>query len=716
MKKCFLASAFPVFGTDHSPPNHQTTMKKLIFSFAFTAMAIFANAQCTTTNATGCACKDTSQTDCDLLPDIQLGHPPFYLYGDTYGVIEYSQTGNPDTADNGRLYVTVSTPNPGHGPLEIFTVDTFICGIDTFYNTPPSICPDGITYPRILMHQRIYHKSGNIMTSYTRPAGTMTYHPTHNHMHVDNWGNYTLRTRDTLQPDPLLWPIVGAGTKLAFCVMDYGTCAGYPDHCLDTAGASLNNNSDFPNYGLGGGSYSCSPVVQGISSGYVDIYWTSLEGMHLEIPPNTCNGEYYIVCEVDPNNNFLEEDETNNVYAAPYIVRKQLPNPAINTMNVSIAGSKMNLCQGESVSLSVQSTMPNVSYLWNNGDTTQFTTANTTGNYSVLITNQCGTGTSLTVPVTVYNPPASPAGTNDTIPVPGTASLSAASSLPVVWYDQPTGGTPLDTGNVFVTPAINTTTTFYAEVEEVHTGASYNAGPATNTSAGQGGYSGTNQSLIFDCYNTFILHQVTVYSQAAGNITIELRDSGNTLIHSIPAALVSGANVLTIDLTINPGMNYRITRTGDDLYRNNPNSGNLGYPFTVQNFLSITGTTAGEGYYYFFYDWKIKLPDNSCTSPRTPVYAVVANPNAIADVAILHSLNIYPNPAKNNVIVSFRSKDQNAKIELIDELGRVVYVRNVSSMNGEFNESITLPELSSGIYNIHILSSGKNIYKRLTIN
>ncbi len=246
--------------------------------------------------------KIPNQTDCDLLPDIQIGHPPFYDLGATYGVIEYSQTGH--GVDNGRLKVSVSTPNPGFGPLEIHTTNVFVCGTDTFVGTAPSICPDGISYPRILINQRIYHKNANNMTYYDRAAGTMTYHPTHSHMHVDNWGNYTLRTRDTTELNPLNWPILGFGTKLAFCVMDYGTCSGWANHCLDTAGNSLNNNSDFPNYGLGGGYYNCSSVVQGISAGYLDIYWTSLDGMWIDIPPGTCNGDYWIVTEVDPNQIF----------------------------------------------------------------------------------------------------------------------------------------------------------------------------------------------------------------------------------------------------------------------------------------------------------------------------------------------------------------------------------------------------------------------------
>lgn len=691
-------------------------MKKLLLTLIIVCVNIFANGQCTTTNATGCQCKDPGQTDCDLLPDIQLGHPPFYQYDIDFGVKEYYMTGNPDTADDGKLYVTVSTPNPGFGPLEIYSTDTFICLVDTFIGTAPSICPDGINYPKILVNQRIYHKSGNTMTSWVRPAGTMTYHPSHSHMHVDNWGNYTLRTRDSLQPDPLLWPLLGDGTKLAFCVMDYGTCSGYADHCLDSAGNSLNNNTDFPNYGLGGGNYNCSPSVQGISSGHVDVYWTTLPGMYVELPPGLCNGDYYIVCEVDPNNNFLEEDETNNVYAAPIRLHKQIFNPAIQQSNVSISNSGINLCQGESVTLAAQLNIPGMSYLWSTGDTTQFTTAITSGTYTVEITNQCGTGMALPVNVTVNNPPAAPVGINDTIPVPGTATLQALSSpYTLNWYDQPVGGTLLATGNTFTTIFLNTSATYYLEAEEVHAGAVFNSGLLDSATAGSGGYSNSNQSLIFDCYNPFILHTVKVYSQSANsNLSIELRDSSGALVQSRLVSVNPGMTVVTLDFNITPGVGYQLTRTGGSLFRNNGGN-NLGYPFVIPNYLAITGTTAGSGYYYFFYDWDVRLSDHRCTSVRTPVEAYILQPNALADVSVINSLKVYPNPAKNQLTVSFRAKENTAVVELIDAIGKVVMTKEIFSKGEMIEETFDIHSLNSGVYFIHILSSGKNYYHKLII-
>ena len=175
-------------------------MKKLLQSLMvliFAPALIYAQCSTNTTagnsSATSCVCKDGSSTNCDLLPDIIIGPPPFYAT-DNYGIIEFSQTGNPNPDDNAKLKVTVSTPNIGHGPLEIRTTNVFVCGTDTFYGSAPSICPDGITYPKIMINQRVYHKNGNTMSFNDHPAGSMTYHPTHGHMHVDDWGIYSIRT------------------------------------------------------------------------------------------------------------------------------------------------------------------------------------------------------------------------------------------------------------------------------------------------------------------------------------------------------------------------------------------------------------------------------------------------------------------------------------------------------------------------------------------
>ncbi|MFN9290423.1 MAG: lysyl oxidase family protein, partial [Planctomyces sp.] len=106
----------------------------------------------------------------------------------------------------------------------------------------------------------------------------------------------------------------------------------------------------FPNFGLGGQNYNCSPITQGISAGWEDVYSESLDGMWINIPPGTCNGSYWIVAQVDPQNNFLEEDENNNWTAIPFTLTQQAPANSGGTCGIT-ADRDPVLCSGETVTL-----------------------------------------------------------------------------------------------------------------------------------------------------------------------------------------------------------------------------------------------------------------------------------------------------------------------------------------------------------------------------
>ncbi|MBL0340660.1 MAG: proprotein convertase P-domain-containing protein [Bacteroidetes bacterium] len=369
-------------------------MKKITLLLVIMLACVgISHSQCTTTNATTCVCATAGVTNCDLLPDIMVARPPLLINGSS-GVVEYSQTGN--GSNDGLLRITVSTPNIGLGPLEVRGTNVFVCGTDTIVGTAPTTCPTTGLPPKQLLNQRVYHKNGSVMTSTDYPAGTMTYHPSHGHQHVDDWGVYTLRTATT-DPNPLNWPIVGTGAKLSFCLLDLSNCTSSNGHCVNDQGTVL-NSSNMPNYGLGGGTYGCSQTLQGISAGYVDIYSQSLDGMFITIPPNICNGLYYIVVQLDPNNNFLESNETNNVISVPFTLTKQ----SGTVPTISVSGST-SLCPGNTV---VLTSSPAPSYLWSNGATTQSITVSQAGNYSVTTNvNSLCPASSLPMAVTVQNMP-----------------------------------------------------------------------------------------------------------------------------------------------------------------------------------------------------------------------------------------------------------------------------------------------------------------------
>ncbi|MFN8395751.1 MAG: T9SS type A sorting domain-containing protein [Bacteroidia bacterium] len=599
--------------------------QKLLFLGLFLPAMAWAQAPCTTTNASGCVCKQNGQTDCDLLPDVTVSGWALSNYNG--GPTEYPQSGA--GVNNGRLRITGSTPNIGYGSFTVGSLDMWVCGSDTFnnYNTALANC----NTPKQLIFQKIYHKNGNTMTYSTRYAGTMTYHPTHGHMHVDEWGIFTLRIQDLNEPNPLLWPIVGDGAKLGFCLMDYGTCSGYQGHCRDSLGNIL-TNTDFPNYNLGGGGYNCSPIEQGISVGHTDIYDESLDGMWIDIPPGTCNGDYYIVIEIDPHNYFLESNENNNWCAVPFTLTQQVPVGQF-TPTVTASGPT-TLCSGDAVTLTATQ---GSTYAWSNGDTTQSITVNTAGTFTCMVTSPCGSGTSTPVVVTVSNNTTAPTATGSTVCEGTTATLNVNGTGNYDWYDAAVGGNLVGSGASFTTGSLSTTTDFWVEGVQTTPGQVSNLGPLDG-SFGSGSFQQSNtRYLIFDALTDITLKSVSVNAQAAGDRTIELRNlSGTTVLASTTVNLPAGYSRVTLNFNVPTGNGYQLglslTSTAD-LYRN---SSGVSFPYSVSNVASITGSSAGSSFYYFFYDWEVQTPDIVCVTPRTQVTANV-NPAPIVSFTGLAS-------------------------------------------------------------------------------
>lgn len=676
-------------------------MKKILLCLlVFTTLHITANAQCTTSNATSCVCADGISTDCDLLPDLKVGAAPLLVYG-TDGVIEYSQTGN--GVENGRLRVSVTTPNIGHGPLTIRTTTTFICGTDTFYGASPGICSNGDA-PKQLINQRVYHKTGNTMSYYDRPAGSMTYHPTHGHMHVDDWGIYTLRTEDPNDPNPLNWPIVGSGSKLAFCLMDYGSCSTYNGHCRDNNNTVL-TNSNFPNYGLGGGNYNCSAVEQGISSGWTDIYYQYLDGMHITIPPGTCNGQYWIVVQIDPYNYFLESDETNNVIAVPYTVTKQQPG---GVATIAAVGPT-TICQGSQTILSANA---GDTYLWSNGETTQSILVGIAGSYTVEVTSICGTATSAPIVINV-NTAAAPTVQGSSVCAPGgSTTVTASGTGDINWYDDATAGTLLGTGNSYSTPFLNATTTYYAENVVTTPGAVNFSAPHNNAIGNGGNHTDASRYLIFDAKADFILESVKVYALGTGNRVIQLRDATNGVIQSTTVNVPAGESRITLNFPVTMGNNYRLgVGSVPDLYRNNTGAS---FPYSIPGFLDITGSSAGSAFYYFFYDWEVKGPDFVCQSSREPATVLLDPCTSIEDFTT-HNIQIFPNPAKDKVNIFFNlDQGYTAQLSVIDNSGKVVWNAEMNT-NGSNSKILDVSTFSKGVYFVKIRVNDKETIKKFSV-
>ena len=685
----------------------------------------FFYSQCTTTNATSCVCADGTQ-NCLLLPDITASWKGISNNGWTeYPQVNAGTNYNGQGPDDGRLRVTGSTPNIGHGSFTVRGVDAngkraFICGTDTIFNvaaTGAFTCPNGIINPKQLLNQRIYKKEGSQMGYVDHWTGVMVYHPSHGHNHVDDWAVMTLRI-PTSNPNPLSWPIVGDGAKIGFCLMDYGQCgtstaSTYYGHCRDTntiynTGSTL-LNLNFPNWNLGGGNYNCSVTEQGISSGWTDVYGKHLDGMWVNVPENTCNGDYYIVMEVDKNNYFQEEREDNNFTAVPVTLSLQHSANSGQAPKISSIGSN-NLCSGGSVFLSVTA---GSSFLWSTGETTQNITVTQAGSYTCQVTNYCGTSTSL--PFTVNSVvPNAPSLIGDTVCVEGTMTLTANGTGTISWYDAQNN--MLGTGSSFTTPVLNTTTQYFAENTDTYSDSTY-AEPHTN-GIGGGGYRTSVQSNIFNALQNFTLQSVLVYSTNAGSITVQLKNSADSILSSLAVSVPAGESRVNLNFSVPADSSLKLGvssftgfSTNQGLYRNDNSAI---YPYEIPGLLSITGTTAGASYYYYLYDWEILTENGTCTSPRVEVSAVVESCAALGeDVAFKNSISLFPNPNNGQFEVNFNTrKDADVTIDIIDIVGKTIQSQSLKNLNGFVKKAIDIKNFSKGIYLMNLTFEGKTYTKR----
>lgn len=250
-------------------------------------------------------------------------------------------------------------------------------------------------------------------------------------------------------------------------------------------------------------------------------------------------------------------------------------------------------------------------------------TYTTPGTYSVTLTasSSCGTNTTTKTNYIVINAPAAPQSSDVVSCSPASVTLNASGTGTLFWFSQVSGGTPLGTGNNYTTPVLSSTTTYYVENRVSQPG--QNLGPSTY-SFGQGGFhnNATAQYLTFTVQQPCTLVSVLVNSGAAGTRNVVLWSAQGTVLQSIPVNFASGVQTITLNLVLTPG-SYRLGGSSMNLYRN---TSGASFPYSISNLISITGTSAGSSYYYYFYNWLVQ--PQQCISARTAVNAVISNSTA----------------------------------------------------------------------------------------
>ncbi|MCX6257070.1 MAG: M4 family metallopeptidase [Bacteroidia bacterium] len=206
---------------------------------------------------------------------------------------------------------------------------------------------------------------------------------------------------------------------------------------------------------------------------------------------------------------------------------------------------------------------------------------------------------------------------------PGSVTLSAFGSYQITWFDSPTGGTQIGTGNNFITPVLDTTTHYY--VEDLSGSVTENTG---NPNQGTGGYFNNSSAWgeIFDCYTSLVLNKVKVYALGAAVRNIQLQDSSGNVLQSIDVNIPDGESYVTLNFSLPVANNLLLLGPAyPNLWRDN--SG-VTYPYQIPGkikvkYSNVTPVTDAVNYYYYFYDWEFLNPQ--CSSARVECTAWILN-------------------------------------------------------------------------------------------
>ena len=327
---------------------------------------------------------------------------------------------------------------------------------------------------------------------------------------------------------------------------------------------------------------------------------------------------------------------------------------------------------------------------------------------SITVTNNTKTIQNVTLTAITAEPTAS----DDSICESQSATLTAAGSGLLNWYDAIDASTPVHTGTTYNTPTLNTNTTYY--VEDVITKPSVGIIDSQSNGAQRSG----SRYLVFDALETVLLNNVTINPNQAGEMEIQIQDSnGNMLDSRVILIENSGVQTIDLDFLIPAGTDLRLTAvelsSGLSLYRTGTG---VTYPYTNSSGISIKDSSAGSSFYYFFYNWDIA----DIKSARKAVNVNVT-PSPSSDFSF--EVNAY-----NNGEVTFTNTSTNADTytwDFGDSLGssNIINPSYTYTESGTFDVTLTSTSTICGndtkivsvTVNITTLSITENILEAIKV-
>ena len=377
---------------------------------------------------------------------------------------------------------------------------------------------------------------------------------------------------------------------------------------------------------------------------------------------------------------------------------------------VLTVNGETTFCEGESVILSASN---GSGYTWSNEQTGQNIEVTESGTYYVEIEAICSNQQMLSESVEVVVLPAAVAGIDavQEIGTPSSIQLVATGDN-IMWYETANADEPIATGNTYDTPVVNDTYSVWVEANTMYEGQEQEGGMTVSDYILNGGVPSTGAYTYFDAFEPFTIERVELnVPQAAGDgvRTVQLFDANGVMLQETSFDLTVGTHVVDLNFEVPVGTGMSLRCPENNLFRSNAG---VSYPYAIGTVGEMTDSFYGGTYYYYFYNWEIRTQEWMCPSERIEV---VVNVVGVEEIEALNSLNVYPNPAVDQLNVQL---DLNSNVALIVELsditGRTVFTKQ-NTANGVQNIQIPVQQLAAGMYNLEVTIDGQRLSRKVIV-
>ena len=377
--------------------------------------------------------------------------------------------------------------------------------------------------------------------------------------------------------------------------------------------------------------------------------------------------------------------------------------------SISLQGSDI-FCEGESAILSAEN---GNDYTWSNDESSQSISVTESGEYFVTSQAVCSDDefVSESIMITVLDGADEPVVNDMQIGNPGSVDLMATGDN-LMWYAGEFDTESIAEGDTYTTPIVDDMLTVWVEANTLYEGDEFEGGHEVADYILNGGLPTTGAYSYFNVMESVIIETVEVNvpeAAGAGLRTVQLVDENGVVLEETQFDLAIGTHTLELNFPVEPGNAYSLRCPENNLFRS---SGNVNYPYNIDDVISIYDSFYGPTYYYYFYEWTVATPSWTCPSDRVEVTVSVVSVDEIEE---LSSFNTYPNPANNELNVEMvLVQNSTVNIELFDIAGRTVYSKQANMM-GATRTIIPVSQYEAGLYTLAVVINGQRVVEKIIV-